>query len=149
MSNSFFSDFLYLTDIKTVLFIAILIGLFFVMNLLQKKKVSFSKRMIFATLIGLGLGLIIQLVGGFPEAPMEVPFINEINKWYGLVAYGFMDLLKMLVVPLVFVSIIRVIINMQDSANLGRLTGKTLGTLIGTTAIAAVVGILVANLFKL
>ncbi|MGL4338080.1 MAG: cation:dicarboxylate symporter family transporter, partial [Turicibacter sp.] len=48
-----------------------------------------------------------------------------------------------------FVSIIRVIINMQDSANLGRLTGKTLGTLIGTTAIAAVVGILVANFFKL
>ncbi|HAX73737.1 MAG TPA: sodium:dicarboxylate symporter [Firmicutes bacterium] len=149
MTSSFFTEFLYLTDIKTIIFIAILIGLFMIMNMLQRKKISFSKRMITATLIGLGLGLIIQIVGGFPEAPMEVAFISEINKWYGLVANGFMDLLRMLVVPLVFVSIIRVILNLNGEANLFKLTTRTLLTLIGTTTIAAVVGIIVGNVFQL
>lgn len=149
MQSSFFKDFLYLTDVKTLIFIAILLGLFFVMKQLEKKKVKFSTRMLSATGIGLVLGLLIQFVGGFPDAPLEVPFIAEINKWYGLFANGFMDLLKMLVVPLIFVSIIRVIINMKQGENLGKLTARTLGTLIGTTAIAAIIGLIVGNAFQL
>ena len=149
MQSSFFKDFLYLTDVKTLIFIAILLGLFFVMKQLEKKKIKFSTRMLSATGIGLVLGLLIQFVGGFPDAPLEVPFIAEINKWYGLFANGFMDLLKMLVVPLIFVSIIRVIINMKQGENLGKLTARTLGTLIGTTAIAAIIGLIVGNAFQL
>ncbi|MTL48995.1 cation:dicarboxylase symporter family transporter, partial [Turicibacter sanguinis] len=128
MTSSFFTDFLYLTDIRTVIFIAILIALFFVMKQFEKKKVKFSTRMLSATAIGLVLGLLIQVVGGFPDVPMDVPFIAEINKWYGLVANGFMDLLKMLVVPLIFFSIIRVIINMKEGENLGAMTARTLLT---------------------
>lgn len=149
MQSSFFTDFLYLTDFKTIIFIAILLALFFVMKRMEKKKVKFSTRMLSATGIGLVLGLLIQVVGGFPDAPMNVPFIAEINKWYGLVANGFMDLLKMLVVPLIFVSIIRVIINMKEGENLGKITARTLGTLVGTTAIAALIGVVVGNLFQL
>ena len=149
MQSSFFTDFLYLTDFKTIIFIAILLALFFVMKRMEKKKVKFSTRMLSATGIGLVLGLLIQVVGGFPDAPMNVPFIAETNKWYGLVANGFMDLLKMLVVPLIFVSIIRVIINMKEGENLGKITARTLGTLVGTTAIAALIGVVVGNLFQL
>lgn len=149
MKSSFFKDFLYLTDLKTLLFIAILFALFFVMKQMEKKKVKFSTRMLSATGIGLVLGLLIQVVGGFPDTPLEVPFIAEINKWYGLFANGFMDLLKMLVIPLIFVSIMRVIINMKQGENLGKLTARTLGTLVGTTTIAAIIGLVVGSLFKL
>ena len=149
MQSSFFTDFLYITNFKTVIFIAILLVLFYVMKRMEKKKVKFSTRMLSATGIGLVLGLLIQVVGGFPDAPLSVPFIDEINKWYGLFANGFMDLLKMLVVPLIFVSIIRVIINMKEGKNLGQITARTLGTLVGTTAIAAIIGVIVANLFQL
>lgn len=149
MQSTFFTDFLYLTDIKTILFIVVLFALFFVMKQMEKKKVKFSTRMLSATGIGLVLGLLIQVVGGFPEAPLEVPFIAEINKWYGLFANGFMDLLKMLVIPLIFVSIMRVIINMKQGENLGKLTARTLGLLLGTTAIAAMIGLVVGNLFQL
>lgn len=149
MQSSFFTEFLYLTDIKTVLFIAILLALFFVMKQMEKKKVTFSTRMLSATGIGLVLGLLIQVVGGFPDAPLDVPFIAEINKWYGLFANGFMDLLKMLVIPLIFVSIMRVIINMKQGENLGKLTARTLGVLIATTSIAATIGLVIGNLFKL
>ena len=149
MQSTFFTDFLYLTDIKTILFIIVLFALFFVMKQMEKKKVKFSTRMLSATGIGLVLGLLIQVVGGFPDAPLEVPFIAEINKWYGLFANGFMDLLKMLVIPLIFVSIMRVIINMKQGENLGKLTARTLGLLVGTTAIAAMIGLIVGNLFQL
>ena len=149
MQSTFFTDFLYLTDIKTILFIVVLFALFFVMKQMEKKKVKFSTRMLSATGIGLVLGLLIQVVGGFPNAPLEVPFIAEINKWYGLFANGFMDLLKMLVIPLIFVSIMRVIINMKQGENLGKLTARTLGLLLGTTAIAAMIGLVVGNLFQL
>ena len=60
-----------------------------------------------------------------------------------------MDLLKMLVVPLVLTSIIRVIMNMNRDENLGKLTSRTIFMLLGTTAIAASIGLIVGNLFKL
>ena len=147
--SSFLSQFLMTTDLKTVIFIAVLIGTFFIVKQFEKKKVKFSTRTIYATIIGLILGVIIQLVAGLPENPAEVTWLQEVTKWYGLFGSGFMDLLKMLVVPMVFVSILRVIINMGEGDDLGKLTFKSLGMLLMTTALAAIVGIVVGNVMKL
>ncbi|WP_286184256.1 cation:dicarboxylase symporter family transporter [Clostridium sp. CCUG 7971] len=147
--SSFLSQFLMVTDIKTVLFIAVLLGTFVIVKQFEKKKIKFSTRTIYATIIGLILGVIIQLVAGLPEDPSKVTWLQEVSKWYGLFGSGFMDLLKMLVVPMVFVSILRVIINMGDGDNLGTLTFRSLGMLLATTALAAIVGIVVGNVMKL
>ena len=147
--SSFLSQFLMITDLKTVIFIAVLIGTFFIVKQFEKKKVKFSTRTIYATIIGLILGVIIQLVAGLPENPAEVTWLQEVTKWYGLFGSGFMDLLKMLVVPMVFVSILRVIIIMGEGDDLGKLTFKSLGMLLMTTALAAIVGIVVGNVMKL
>lgn len=149
MNSTFLSDFIMITSFKTVAFIIVLLAVLFGINVMAKKKVKFSTRMIVSTIVGLILGVIIQVVAGFPNNPGEVQWITEVSKWYGLVGYGFMDLLKMLVVPLIFVSIIRVIINMKSEENLGKLTTRSILTLLGTTTIAAIVGIVVGNLFKL
>ena len=149
MESTFLSEFLFITNIKTISFIAILVAIFVLVRKMYKKKVKFSTRMISAMGIGLVLGLFIQLVAGFPKDPSSIRWIEEVSKWYGLVGNGFMDLLKMLVVPLIFVSIIRVIINMKDGVNLGKLTLKSLTVLLGTTALAAIVGLVVGNLFNL
>ena len=113
-NSSFLSDFLMITDYRTILFLAVLIGTFFIIRVFEKKKVKFSTRTIYATLIGLALGVLIQVVAGFPDDPSKVTWLNEVSKWYSLFGSGFMDLLKMLVVPLVFVSILKVIINMGE-----------------------------------
>lgn len=149
MESTFLSEFLFITNIKTISFIAILVAIFVLVRKMEKKKVKFSTRMISAMGIGLVLGLFIQLVAGFPKDPSSIRWIEEVSKWYGLFGNGFMDLLKMLVVPLIFVSIIRVIINMKDGVNLGKLTLKSLTVLLGTTALAAIVGLVVGNLFNL
>ena len=149
VESSFLSQFLMISDIKTIGFVLVLIGTFFIINVFEKRKVKFSTRIIYATLIGLCLGITIQGVAGFPEKPPDITWLNEVSKWYSLFGSGFMDLLKMLVVPLVFTSILRVIINMEEGENLGKLTFNSLGMLLLTTGLAAVVGIVVGNVMKL
>lgn len=144
--STFLTDFLLLSSIRTFIFIAVLIGMFVVIRMMEKRKVKFSIRMITGTIIGLLLGVLIQVVAGFPEVPGDVQWLKEVSSWYGLVGNGFMDLLKMLVVPLVFLSITRVIMNMQGE-NLGKLTAKSIGMLLGTTLIAAFIGIFIGNIF--
>ena len=147
--SSFLSQFLMITDIKTVIFIGVLLLTFGIVKQFEKKKVKFSTRTIYATLIGLALGVVIQLVAGLPEDPSQVVWLQEVSKWFGLFGYGFMDLLKMLVVPMVFVSIIRVIINMKEGDNLKALTFRSIGMLLATTALAAIIGIVVGNAMQL
>ena len=147
--SSFLSQFLMITDIKTVIFIGVLLLTFVIVKQFEKKKVKFSTRTIYATLIGLALGVVIQLVAGLPEDPSQVVWLQEVSKWFGLFGYGFMDLLKMLVVPMVFVSIIRVIINMKEGDNLKALTFRSIGMLLATTALAAIIGIVVGNVMQL
>lgn len=148
MKNVFFSDFLMLSQGKTFLSIGLLLGLFGVMYALQKKKVGFSQRMIIGTGLGLVLGFVVQAMVGFSNAPMEIPFVAETAKWYGLFGNGFIDLIRMLVVPLVMVSIIHVIINMEEGANIGKLTRTTLIVTLGMVAVSAVIGLAVGTLFQ-
>lgn len=148
MNQTFFSQFLMITSWKTILSIGILLLSIFIVKIINKK-LNFTKTMIFSIFAGILVGLIIQLIAGFPSDPSNVVWMAESSKWYGLLGYGFMDLLKMLVVPLVFISIIRVIMNLKQGENIGKLTGRTIFMLLGTTFIAALVGIVVGNLFKL
>ena len=147
MNNTFLSQFLMITNIHTVLMVVVLIGLFFIINKISKK-LKFTNLMIISIFIGLGLGLAIQALAKFPKDPSSITWINEVSAWYGLFGNGFMDLLKMIVMPLVLSSIIRVIMNMKED-NLGKLTFRSMGMFFATTATAAIIAVIVANLFNL
>ena len=144
----FYKDFLLISSGMTVLFLAILLLFMLGIRRMEKKKVKFSTRMIVGTVLGLALGLLIQFVAGFPSEPAEVVWLSEVSSWYSFVGNGFMDLLKMLVIPLVLISLIRVIMNM-DGNHLGKLAGKTIGTLLGTTLIAGIIGMVLGNIMNL
>ena len=146
--STFLTQFLLLSHPLTLVFILALLILFVGIRQMEKRKIKFSVRMIVSTCVGLILGIIIQWVAAFPAVPKDVIWLNEVSSWYGLAGNGFMDLLKMLVVPLVFLSIVRVIMNMKGEG-LGALTAKTIGMLLGTTVIAAIIGVIVGQLFKL
>lgn len=148
MNKVFFENFLMISELKTIIFIAILFALFAGMKVIEKKKVSFSTRMIIATVIGLILGVVIQAVSGFAKNPMEITFVAETTKWYSLFGNGFIDLIRMLVIPLIMVSIIHVIVNMKEGANIGLLTKKTLIVTVIMVSISVIVGLSVGMLFK-
>lgn len=144
----FYQEFLLISNAWTILSIGLLLLFMHVIRVMTKKKVKFSLRMIVGTVLGLVLGLIVQMVAHFPEDPSSVVWMKEVSAWYGLVGDSFMNLLKMLVVPLIFISLVRVIMNMEGN-NLGKIAGVTISTLLGTTLLAGILGMFLGSVFQL
>lgn len=126
--------------LNIAILIILLIGLFY----MQKKHISFSKRVF----TGLGLGIVfgfgLQLAYG---SASEI--IAESAGWIHLVGGGYVKFLQMVVMPLVFISILAAFTKMKLSNNVGKISSLILGLLIGTTAIAAAVGVAAAVGFDL
>ncbi|TCT14696.1 hypothetical protein EDC18_105178 [Natranaerovirga pectinivora] len=125
--------------INIIVMVGIVCGLF----VLQKKHVSFTKRVLLGLGIGILFGAILQLIYG---SSSEV--VRESNTWFSLIGTGYVRLLRMIVIPLIFVSITSAIIN-QNNKNLGKMAGWIIGVLLITTAISAFVGAGTASIFNL
>lgn len=147
IDSPFFNQFLKVSNLFTISSIAILVVMFFALKQMQTKKVSFSKRMLVGLVFGLVLGFTIDLLGRNNGVYLDFAR-DEISVWFSLVGRGFVKLVQLMAVPVVFLSIIKVVIDVEGD-RIKRLTGKTFVTLLGTTAISAMVGILVVKLFGL
>lgn len=143
----FFTDFLKISNFYTVISLLVLIVGIIFLKTLKNKKVNFTKRMLIALVLGLGIGLATDLIGSGNSIYTDYAQI-EIATWYGLVGSGFLKLVQLLAIPVVFLSIIKVVIDVQGD-RIRALTAKTFTSLLGTTAISAAVGILVVKLFNL
>jgi len=114
---------------------------------LQDKKVDFSIRMLVGLVLGAVLGLGVQAAAGFP-ADASV-WMKETAIWYGLVGRAFIAFIRMLVIPLIFVSIVKVILDFAGKKDLPKIAVRGIFWLLFTTAIASVLGIVLGNLFGL
>ncbi|WP_000663578.1 L-cystine transporter, partial [Acinetobacter baumannii] len=77
------------------------------------------------------------------------PILAESISWFNIVGNGYVKLLQMVVMPLVFVSILGAVAKLHQASSLGKISFYTIGTLLFTTLIAALVGVFVTNLFGL
>ena len=87
-------------------------------------------------LVGLVLGVVVGMLykpGALALAPVGALFLNAI---------------KMLIVPLVFISLVAGITAMSDSAKLGRISVKTIAIYLITTAFAVSIGLAFGTLFS-
>lgn len=116
--------------------VAVMLILVGVLYYMQRKHVSFNKRVFTALGVGILFGLILQFIY---EPTSKV--IIESNTWFGLIGNGYVKLLQMIVMPLILVSIISAFTKLQLTKNLGKISGLIIGILILTTGIAAAVGI--------
>ncbi len=96
--------------------------------------------------LGLALGLSLQWLEGMHRASTA---LRETATWYGLFGRGFVALIRMLVIPLVFVSIVKVVLDHSGEEYLSKVAVRGVFWLLATTGIAALVGIALANLFGL
>lgn len=147
INSPFFTQFLKVSNLFTLAAIILLVIALGFMKVLKDKKTSFSKRMIIALVVGLGLGIALDLVGSSNQIFVEHARV-EISVWYSLIGTGFLKLVQLLAIPVVFLSIIKVVVDVQGD-RIKSLTGRTFITLLGTTSISAIVGILVVKLFNL
>lgn len=119
----------------------LLIGLLLYMG---RKHISFSKRVFTGLGLGIVYGLILHYVYG-----TDSEILSDSVQWFNLVGNGYVKLLQMIVMPLVFISILSAFTKLTIGKNFGKMTGLILSLLIGTTAVAAAVGILSAVVFDL
>lgn len=98
--------------------------------------------------IGLILGLIVGVVLNIwvPEGYVRDTIL--VNGIFYVIGTGFIRLMKMLVVPLVFCSLVCGSAAIGDTKSLGKVGGKTIGFYLITTAIAVSVAIMVASIIK-
>ena len=91
-------------------------------------------------MVGLVLGIIfgatLQSIFGGSSA-----IIKQSNSWFDVIGTGYVRLLKMIVMPLIIVSITTAITNLKDAKILRTVGGLIIGILLFITAIAAVVGV--------
>lgn len=141
--TALFTNFLKLSSPMTIVSLGLLILSFFIIYLTEKKKISFSIRMVIGLAIGVFLGIFIQMLGGFPtghEIASSIWF-QETIIWYGFFGGAFVSFIRMLVIPIVLVSMIQVILTLKNDLNISSLVKRTLFWLMFTTGIAAVIGI--------
>ncbi|XNS77471.1 dicarboxylate/amino acid:cation symporter [Vibrio cyclitrophicus] len=109
-----------------------------------KKPMSLTGRVILGMVVGIFTGFAIQSL--FADSG----FVNNyiVNGLFEVGGQIFVASLKMLVVPLVFVSLVCGTSSLKDLSTLGRMGGKTLALYIGTTAVAITLALTIGNLFQ-
>ena len=92
------------------------------------------------------LGMVLGLIFGIIAAKFQ--WSEFASDW--IVPFGdiFMNLLKLIAVPLVLTSLVAGVASLSDFKKLSRMGGKTIGLYIATTAVAVTIGLLVVNVIK-
>ena len=88
------------------------------------------------------LALILSVVIGLIAGPDALPFIDW---WIAPIGTIFINLIKMIIVPIVFFSLVVGMTSLGDISKLGRIGMKTIILYLLTTAIATVIGFGVAG----
>ena len=149
MQSQFFTSFLMISDWRTVLFLVVLAVIFFGIHVLyHKQHKSFSLVVVIGMVAGALLGLAMQAMAGSPADPTKTVFIKETTNWLQLFGGGYIDLIKMIVIPLVIVSIAHVVINLEKGKSMSRLVKRTLVVTLFMTAVSASIGLAFGVLFN-
>lgn len=123
------------TMLPTLAVLAVFAVLLMALRLLKKREVGFTPRVFIALGLGIVLGVGIQLTLGRGSDAVTTAL-----DWMSIVGQGYIALLKMLVMPLVFVAIVGAFTRTKVTENLGRISIVVLAVLLGTVAIAALTG---------
>ena len=92
------------------------------------------------------IGMVLGILFGFFAAEMNWnQFVIDWIKPFGTV---FINLLKMIAVPLIIVSLITGIAELKDISKISKMGGKTIGFYLMTTVVAVTIGLTLANIIQ-
>lgn len=118
-------------------------------------KLSLTTRIFIGMIAGILIGVLLQ-VGNYVIGDLDFNIFSMTFSTYGFFVEGifhaggniFVNALKMLVVPLVFVSLVCGTSSLSDPSKLGRLGGKSIALYMFTTFVAVAFAMTTALLFK-
>ena len=111
---------------------------------LAGKEIGLSKRVLIGLVAGSLFGFYLQAVYGLVS-----PITAQTLEWTNVIANSYVNLLRMLIMPLILVTMIAAVLRVGEIRSLGKIGGSVIGILIATTMIAALVGIFIASIFGL
>lgn len=120
----------------TVINVIVLLVFLIMLNIMARKHVSFPKRVFTALAIGIVFGIVLHLIYGAESKTLE-----QSTDWFSIVGDGYVALLQMIVMPLIFISIVAAFSKIQIGEKFAKIGSYIFMFLIGTVAIAAIVGI--------
>ena len=129
-------------SLLVVINLAVFVGL--IVLIARFGGLSLSTQILIGLVLGAVFGLGLQVVYSGNAA-----VIQGTLEWTNVVGTSYINLLRMVVMPLVLVMMIAAVVKMQEMGALGKIGGTIVGLLVGTTMIAAFVGILMASVFNL
>jgi len=100
------------------------------------KKMQLSTKILIGLIAGIVAGILLQ---GSPDIA---------GTWIKPFGTMFLNVIKMIIVPLVLASLVVGTCGLGDVKKLGRIGGKTLAYYLMTTAFAVLIGLILANIFK-
>lgn len=124
--------------------IAVMLALVYMLYVFQSRYMAFTRRVFIALGAGVAFGFALQWFYGYNN-----PALNTSIEWFNIIGSGYVSLLKMIVVPLVMVSVISAIVKLKGASTLGKISGWVLLLLMITVSLSAMIGIAVALGFGL
>ena len=125
----------------------VLLGLFLVLlwplYRWHRSRASLAPAVFAGLLLGVLFGGLLQLSREWGALP------GQVLAWIDVLGDGYVNLLHLLVMPLVLVSILSAVVHVSNTQSLGKMSVSVLAVLLGTTAVAALIGVLMAQLFGL
>ena len=103
---------------------------------------SWYKKLHWQIIIGLVLGLLYGVVAA------SSGWSTFTTNWIAPFGTIFLNLLKLIAVPLILASLIVGVTSLSDTSKLSRIGGKTIAFYIGTTVIALTVGLVLVNVIE-
>ncbi|WP_153188559.1 L-cystine transporter [Hafnia alvei] len=131
-------------NLPLVINVLVFVALLLLLAQTRRTKWSLAKKVLVGLFMGVLFGLGLQLVYG-----SDNPVLKDSISWFNIVGNGYVQLLQMIVMPLVLVSILSAVAKLHNASSLGKISFLSIGTLLFTTMIAALVGVFVTNLFGL
>ena len=104
-----------------------------------------AKRLTLYIMIGLALGVV---VGFVLNQTLDEAGRATVADYLSIVTTIFLRLIKMIIAPLVFATLVSGIAHMGDTAALGRVGARTIGWFIGASFVSLSLGLLLVNLFQ-
>ncbi len=128
----------------TLINIIVLVIFIVILHMMARKHISFVKRVFTALGIGIVFGVLLHLAYG-----THSNVITSTSDWFNIVGQGYVALLQMIVMPLIFISIVAAFTKIQIGEKFAKIGSLIFIFLIGTVTIAAIVGVVYALVFGL
>ncbi|WP_288627479.1 cation:dicarboxylase symporter family transporter, partial [uncultured Citrobacter sp.] len=108
---------------------------------INQKSHSLSKSVFIAIFLGAVIGLSLHLIAADDS--------KTVIGWYNVIGNGYVNLLKLVAVPLIFISILSAINKLENSAGIGKMSLTIVGCMLCLVMIAGFIGLLTAHVLGL